>query len=495
MKQILQFFTMLALSLVIIENAPAQRQKEQTHPAIFNHHIPPAPELKHAKQPVHQKIQVANNPGSKRVLDSVYGYYWNRSTLAWQMNSIRYCTYNPSGNVVSDTYYQAWYGSLIKDFRTLYSYTGTNSYYTSAMYQSWDNDYYRWVDVGFTHYLKEDIQDEDYYKFWDVTHQVYTFGYRDTMWYDQAWHQTLNKIWENDSYSWNPSTSSWDRTAGYRSTSPTPDYSLYEYWNFDLNACDSISQTYNTLSGGKVTYSLRKDLQIGTNLWQNAYCWYYTYYSSGNQKEITTQFWNPLNSLWNTCYYTYYRDDSTGIYYEDYWKDYDNSTYAFTGGYRELNTFDVNNNNTSYLSQTWSTTYDDWVGLYRTTSTFDQHNLITGRLEEDWDQTLNEWYNRFNDVYYYSDFNNIAEKSEESKPCITVNPTSAGTSVACPFLKAGKQYRFTLAALTGQILVSSDLKPGETITFDSSLKEGLYMLYLTEDGALVYTEKMIIINR
>jgi hypothetical protein len=481
---------------------------------------------------------------SGKILDSIHHFYWSQTTLSWEPNGKTYNTYNSQGNLAQTIYYEI-YGT----FRAFYEYPGTDLYPQSETFQIWDAGYNKWVTTGFTHYLDETHVAENYYMQWNIQRQKYTYGFRDTAWYDlsgnqigdiqqifdtitqafinyyhwsavynnagepvelldqnwddanqkwingqkQTWSRdTIEKLTEYNRYSWNNNNSTWSNTEKTKTIS-AKEYEHTESWNFGSGKWDSLSRSFFTYTPvGLMINSLIQYYDGSTFSWSNSNNTYFSYYVSGNKKEKGDQLWNSLTSQWLTYSYEYYKDDSPGAFLEYSWKDYDNLTYQCTYGERRQFSFDNNDNLIEDIWQYWDVSAEGWLNAYKLTSTYNSQNLKTESIEQDWDAIENIWYDRFKSIYYYSDFNGISEKPAGEKPCYFSNPLSTGEKIECPFFKAGNGYSLSLTDLSGKEVFSSDFTGGDPVIINKSLAPGLYLLQINKKERMIYRDKIII---
>src|SRR4051812_13085501 len=95
------------------------------------------------------------------------------------------------------------------------------------------------------------------------------------------------------------------------------------------------------------------------------------------------------------------------------------STYSFTWDTvgntwqlagKNIYTYDANNNQTSYLSETWNGTV--WVNSYMYSYTYDASNNNTSQLYETWNGTV--WVNNYRSSSTYDANNNKTSNLDET---------------------------------------------------------------------------------
>jgi hypothetical protein len=89
-------------------------------------------------------------------------------------------------------------------------------------------------------------------------------------------------------------------------------------------------------------------------------------------------------------------------------QDWDGSNWV--NDWKELYTYDVNNNRIEYLDQEWAGS--NWYNVYKQTSTYDTNNNKIEELWQDWDGS--NWVNNWKNTHTYDVNNNLIEQFNQT---------------------------------------------------------------------------------
>ena len=177
---------------------------------------------------------------------------------------------------------------------------------------------------------------------------------------------------------------------------------LKQSWNTTTSAWDNSEQNFFVYTNGFLVQKIAQNWS--GSAWNNDYKEIYTYDANNNKTNYTKYTWDGSN--WVNYKKTDYTYDSNNNRLTQTRYNWDNTNSVWLGTYKYSYQYDANNNNTLYLYQTWDDINSMWVNQYRYQYTFDSNNNMTTLVRQYWDNTNSTWVNNYKDEYTYDSNNN-----------------------------------------------------------------------------------------
>ena len=178
------------------------------------------------------------------------------------------------------------------------------------------------------------------------------------------------------------------------------DSTYYSNWNITTTAWDLYEKNFLTYN---VTGGLLQSLYLNFNqtfsYWINGYRYVYTYYPSGNYKNLTSQTWDSLYGTWMDVSYYHYKIE--GYSDTSFSKSYDNINHRYNSGSQGINLYNASWQNVETRYQVLDTSNSSWVNQSRYMNTFDASNRTTEVIYQTWDTGLGDWVNNTNTDYSF----------------------------------------------------------------------------------------------
>ncbi|MBK7104012.1 MAG: T9SS type A sorting domain-containing protein [Ignavibacteriae bacterium] len=194
---------------------------------------------------------------------------------------------------------------------------------------------------------------------------------------------------------WNSTSAKWENYIIYKyeydSNENNVSY-LRQDWNNSTSQWINIWLHLGTFDNNNL---LAKDLYQewnSSNVWENVVLNLYTYDESFNETEKIVQTWNLESSIWeNESKHNYsYVNNLNMDYYYFYW-DLDIQDWIIW--YRDLYSYDENENQTGYVSEDWDNQNLVWINYERAFFNFNEQNILMSELYQSWNLNLNDWIN------------------------------------------------------------------------------------------------------
>ncbi len=113
--------------------------------------------------------------------------------------------------------------------------------------------------------------------------------------------------------------------------------------------------------------------------------------ANNNDTSFIIQSWNGTTSKWETVRRDIYTYDTNN-----------NNVSAVINGIKYCNTYDLNNNNTSKITQFWNSTDLGWVNNEKDTNIYSENNKVVLTETMNWDRKKSVWIPRWK---YYKAYN------------------------------------------------------------------------------------------
>lgn len=484
--------------------------------------------------------------------DSTYYSSWNTGLSDWDLYEKNFKAYDANLQILESKY--TVYDNILLSWHNSFRYV--NSYYSGGGWeimgtQTWDTSPGLWKDVSHNHYNTSGKIDTSFSKVYDATfhrynsgtQRIYTYDgsglntqsleqsldtavlswvnhFLNTNLFDSGNHitQTIQQVWstglsawvnntktdyvydasgyetgETD-YTWNNGTSSWDnfmRRTIVNNASGSPLTITTEVWDFGTTSWkNSGRETWQYNGNNKVTQYLAEDWNGTLLSWMNYSKETYTYYSNGYNDETTTYLWNHLLSVFMDN--SYAKSDSLGYTLEYYTKFIDGLTYDYYGGYKYIYSYTPTHYTDVILEQQLNPFSLAWYDFSHRLDTYDSDQNLILELDQNYDTLTSVWTNTYKQDHYFSSTSGIHEKGRTSDYCFYANPISAGQSITCPNLSAGKNYLINLCDMQGRVVYGRDIYAGESFTVPENLPKGMYLMQILSDGNLQASGKVII---
>jgi hypothetical protein len=485
--------------------------------------------------------KLPQSPASWWTLDSTWYSQWDPGTTSWDKNEREIFTYNNSGAIVQDLYLDLNTVTQTWDNWTRYTY---NYIYQggiqSQAVQEWDTFNHIWKNISYYHYNDQGLIDTSLSLSYDRLQNVYDNGGRTITSYNAS-HQyvefdnqildTASSDWINQSKSlytydgsnrlselvyqnWNTSLSTWINSSKYDYTfDPTGFASGFTEYSWNAGGNNWVNQelaTYLNNSVGNPNQKLYQFWNAGTSAWVNQELDMYQY-NSGNQMVQDIDFtWSPtllswLNNTKDTFsfysggipyeHYQYTWNPLGLVYLDTYYNKNDSTgylTYQYIFGYQYLYTYTATHKPLVTMNQLLKIPQLTWFDNSRRTDTYDGNQNCITEIDQQYDTISAAWTNTFRQDHFYSFTTGIHEHHTVSDYCFFANPMQAGQPIVCSNLVAGKNYQVFLMNMQGQLIQSTNLHAGESLTVPQNLSAGMYMMQIVEGGKNVATGKVII---
>lgn len=358
-----------------------------------------------------------NSNGLQRLTNS----FWKDATKEWIVNEIE--AYNEKG-METEYFFKVWNDTtqkFIDGIRIVSTYendtnlvedilqewdTVTNSWSFALMVENefnskglitssiekvydkessdWGNSYYMTYEYDETYYLTGET-----WQYWDTISSQWMNDVNISRTYNevgafsgqlvQVW-DTVASEWENNNQRmigyndfldlvsindqiWDSSSESWEDTtrATYVYTD-LGDYSSYleEVWN-GTSWENTYQETYTYDANNFLTDILLEKWK--NDDWVYYAVIYYTYDAIGGYiKSRQDDYWNPNTESWETEFYAELAVVANALDFIEYYdKDWNDTLYKFTGGYRELYEYYYNGQTKELTVQEWDSENSQWV--------------------------------------------------------------------------------------------------------------------------------------
>ncbi|NOX88456.1 MAG: hypothetical protein GXO77_05475, partial [Calditrichaeota bacterium] len=361
----------------------------------------------------------------------ISNYY---SYIHWDSTSRMRVFYDENGNIIEEKYEIRKYGQWENDYRYLYDWDDFGNQILYA-YQYWDDDQNDWVYDDKIEWQYDANGNEILYStiYWFYG-KIY-WGYKSLKNYDEA-----NKITEYISQYWNRDMGNWENS--YRYTYEYDDTLISQKFVYDWNEDEWQLQyryTYYYNDHNQLTKIIIDKWQDEWKLyahylydynskrllvkilyqtrnydsWQNKQQYLYEYDDRDNEIYYLQQYWQ--DEQWNKSYESRWEYDSSNrlvMYFHKHWKDNKYVSY----GYKYVYEYNVNNNQTLFISQEWQNGHWQNSGKYK--SVFKDNYL---KLDISYYWKNNKWNENWREYYGY-------ELDPPMLPSFVTHPADASLS-------------------------------------------------------------------
>jgi len=338
----------------------------------------------------HKTLQKLSSNDLIQVMDSVYSWQWNTSSLEWDI-SFKYknVVYDANNNL-SGYIGLGWDGSAwVNSSKYTANYDAYHNL-ISELYQDWNGS--AWVNNSMFEYLYDanNNQTEFSFKQWNST--LWENQQKSISTYD-ANHNMLTQIYQNGSGSTWQNSNLFTWTVDANNNILTQTNQLWNGSGWDSQSAYSSYYTYTYDANDNMLSQLTQYLD-GTDMWFQAKN-FFTYDANNNLlTDLVQQSW--FGSALKDSYkyqYTYDANNNLLVEADQTWtgSDWENTN-------QYIYTYDVNNNQTSESDQMWDGS--KWLNSWQYNSSFDANGISLSNTYREWDET-GAFVNYGDSSYYY----------------------------------------------------------------------------------------------
>jgi hypothetical protein len=283
---------------------------------------------------------------------------------------------------------------------------------------------------------------------------------------------------------------------------------------------DRIISSFN--ANGHIETLAQELWDAGLNAWKKNFRIVYATNAQGQFIQTKFQFWNQAaGNYYDVSRTTYtYNTQNPSLEAENITEIYNAVSSQWDKSSRSVKGYDSNGNRTEETTQLWNNVNNDWLNQNRIVQNFNANKKVTLRTELVWNGT--QWVNFFqtNNVYdanenltrfevfqwqvnqwkllnscdFFWRFHHEVLSTGTVQPavCRIPNPYKPGTPFFCEALQAERFDRLALYDLTGRMAWIEKIENQHFINIPASVPAGMYVLKLSGEKGLFYTQKIII---
>ncbi|WP_422105477.1 T9SS type A sorting domain-containing protein [Winogradskyella sp.] len=292
-------------------------------------------------------------------LDSIHQFSWDQVTVQWDHNTRELFTYDNGGNKETNLLRLILNGGIWENFYQFNKAYNANNDIEERIRQNWDGSMWQNSEQLTYQYNTDDLVETfSFAIFINPTWQVFN---QNTYLYDTLGNRIEDLLTEYDFASMMLRNKE-RRT--YDFTSSILNYEIMETWRTILNDWENDERKdyfYNT--DGVLIREEISGWNIGGGTWATPYRQFlYSYNTDDLVEEIIDQLY--VTDTWfnnNRTLLTYASNNLT----EFLSQEWNNSTLQWENNFRQLRTFDLDDNEIELIYETWDDTVGAWEGTLR----------------------------------------------------------------------------------------------------------------------------------
>lgn len=435
------------MTLLVVSSFSVNAQKKNNSASDFldvvkqQHTV--APQFKHSKE---------------------INYDWDNVESNWSFrDSVRY-TYDLAGNNLTGTTYLSPNGK--SKVTNTYDANGSQ---TLTLLQDWDSTSQTWVNNWKEAYLYDSNKNllQELPQNWNKTTMSWVNSEKELFTYDASNNLTKRLI------------QNWDESKQTFITNSEDDYT-YSTGNQFLSATSLELDTTNTLTNTskfECTYDSNGQINgVISYLWNNN-----TWVNNEQINNLVWHKWYDKPTLFNGF-------GLLGSVVTNEW----NGT-AWENEEKETYTYDVFDNETSYLYETWNgSAYETAPGTRNATYSYNSNNSMTQQIQQRWDPTSKSMKNYLKTEY--SDFVIITGiTSSDTDNSINIYPNPAQTTIYMTFAQEQKNATIKITDMLGKEVRSIPNFTGNQLIIErGQMLRGMYFIQVIPETKLMISKRILI---